>query len=286
MQKRIHALTFDIEDWYQGFILRGIDGWQRYGSRERKNVERILEILDQFSTKATFFILGKVAEEQPEIVRLIDAKGHEVATHGYAHKPIPKQNPEAFREDLRRSIAILEEIIGKKVVGHRVARWSITNDCLWALDILAEEGIEYDSSIFPTRFHPYGIGGSPLHPHQIKFPSGNTIYEFPAQVFSLGPLRLPAAGGFYLRALPVKISEWALKQSEKKGHSGMVYLHSFDLDAGVPVLKTKLTFQIIRYYHLAKTEGYLRKLLQRFRFCPVREIINSFDKRHEEISSA
>ncbi len=282
MTQIYHALTFDIEDWYQGFILRGIEGWEQYGSREKSNVKRILKILDEFNTKATFFILGKLAKQQPEIVRLIDAKGHEVATHGYAHKLVPEQSPQSFREDLHRSIAVLEEIIGKKVIGHRAARWSIISGCLWTLDILAEEGIEYDSSIFPTRFHPHGIANIPLHPYQIKLLSGNTIYEFPAQVFSLGPFRLPAAGGFYLRALPMKISEWALKQSEKKGQSGMVYLHSFDLDAEAPVLNTKITFRIIRYYHLAKTEGYLRKLLQRFCFCPVTQIVSPLDKGSEK----
>ncbi len=277
-----HAISFDVEDWYQGFILRGIKGWEQYDSREESNVKKILKILDEFNTKATFFVLGKLAEKQPEIVRLIDAKGHEVATHGYAHKLVPEQSPQSFREDLHRSIAVLEEITSKKVTGHRATRWSIVSDCLWTLDILAEEGIEYDSSIFPTRFHPHGIANIPLHPYQIKLPSGNTIYEFPAQVFSLGPFRLPAAGGFYFRALPGKISEWALNQSEKKGHSGMVYLHSFDLDANVPVLKTKITFRIIRYYHLSKTEGYLRRLLERFRFCSVREIVTSLNELSEK----
>lgn len=281
----MHSLTFDVEDWYQGFVLRGIDGWQSYGPRERKNVSRVLDMLSEYNTKATFFILGRLAEEDPKLVSLIDAEGHEVATHGNVHKPIIEHSPKSFQEDVRQSVNILEAITGKKVQGHRAARWSMTSNCSWALDVLSHEGMLYDSSVFPTNIHPYGLPSAPLQPYRIRLRSGRTIVEFPAQVLSLGPLRLPAAGGFYLRALPFAMTERALKQSEKKGHSGLVYLHPYDLDDAVPVLGAPLAFRIIRYYRLNKTEGYLRRLLQRFRFAPVSEILNAMEKKFDQTLS-
>jgi polysaccharide deacetylase family protein (PEP-CTERM system associated) len=271
----VHALSFDVEDWYQGFVYRNIPGWENFASREKENVERILDLLDEFKTQATFFVLGKFAESHPDVVRLISSRGHEVASHGYVHKPIPRFGREGFQEDLRRSLDVLEPIIGSKISGYRAASWSLTRDCDWALDILAEEGLKYDSSVFPTRLHKYGYPGARSYPHMISLPSGKSIYEFPAQVLSLGPIRFPAAGGFYLRAFPLFASTWALKQSDRKLQSGMVYLHPFDLDAAVPVLKTGPIYRIIRYYNLEKTESYLRRLLNEFSFSSLRRILTS-----------
>jgi polysaccharide deacetylase family protein (PEP-CTERM system associated) len=270
-----HALTFDVEDWYQGFLYRGIAGWEQYNSREKRTVERVLSLLDEYKTKATFFVLGKVAEQQPEIILSISRAGHEIASHTYSHKPVPRHTPRSFREDLRRSIATLEDITGSRVLGYRAASWSVRSDCLWALDILAEEGIEYDSSIFPTRLHSYGIPHFPPYPHRLHLTSGQSIFELPAQVFSLGGLRLPSAGGFYLRAFPFQLSLQALRQSERSAHSGMVYLHPYDLDADVPRVKVPLAFRVIRYYNLGKTEAYVRRLLSTFRFSPVKDLLSS-----------
>jgi len=270
-----HALSFDVEDWFQGFVHRGIRGWEQHGSREKQNIDRVLSLLDQFKTKATFFVLGKLAKEQPEIVLSISRAGHEIASHTYSHKPVPEHTPSSFREDLKRSIAILEDITGNSVVGYRAASWSVRSDCLWALEILAEERVLYDSSVFPTSLHSYGISSSPTYPHRLHFTSGQSILEFPAQVFSLAGLRVPSAGGFYFRALPFQLSLRALKQSERSAHSGMVYLHPYDLDAQVPRIKVPLAFRVIRYYNLAKTETRFRRLLSSFRFSPIKDLLRS-----------
>jgi polysaccharide deacetylase family protein (PEP-CTERM system associated) len=271
---KMHALTFDVEDWYQGFVFRGLLGWERYGSREKQNVERLLSILGDFRTKATFFVLGKFAEDHPEVVSLIDQAGHEISSHGYGHIPLPKHTPASFRDDVRRSLDVLQNITGKKVLGYRAAGWSLTKKSVWAFDILAEEGLEYDSSVFPTFLHKYGFPGSLRFPYRIDLPSGRHIYEFPAQVFAVGPLKFPAAGGFYLRALPFLISRWALLQSQRRGRPGMVYLHPYDLDPLVPRIPAPFTFRIVRYYRLHKTESYLKDLMNRFRFCAVNDIVN------------
>lgn len=275
LNSNFHALTFDVEDWYQGFIYRGINGWEKYGLREKKNVENILSILDTYKTKATFFILGSFAESNPELIQLIHKSGHEIASHTYSHKHIPKFSPEEFRRDIKRSKNFLEDIINEKVIGYRAASWSLTQNSYWALEILAEENFIYDSSIFPSSFHPFGNNKFLKYPHKIKLSNLKTIYEFPAQVFSIGKLNIPAAGGFYLRALPFFFTKEAIKQSVKNEFPGMVYLHPYDFDKDVPKIKTKLTFQIIRYFHLHKTENYFKMLLKNFKFSSIKEIIET-----------
>jgi polysaccharide deacetylase family protein (PEP-CTERM system associated) len=271
----VHCLTFDVEDWFQGFIYRNIPGWENYPSREKQNVERILKLLDEFKTQATFFVVGKYAETSPEVVRLIASRGHEIASHGYMHKPIPHLGQNGFKEDVHRSLSVLASITGSKIQGYRAASWSVTKKYSWALDILAEEGLEYDSSVFPTRLHAFGYPGAPRYPYLINLSSGKSILEFPAQVLSFGPLKLPAAGGFYLRALPLFASRWALKQSDRNKRIGMIYLHPFDLDDEAPILKTGPVYRIIRYYNLHKTELYLRALLEQFKFTSIRSILAS-----------
>jgi polysaccharide deacetylase family protein (PEP-CTERM system associated) len=270
-----HALSFDIENWHLGYSLRGIPGWEEVECSEMATIERILKLLDEFDTKATFFVLGRLAEEQPGIVRCLHSEGHEIASHGHAHLPVPRHRPDSFREDLRRSIGVLEELTNERVSGHRAAGWSVTRECLWALDILKDEGLDYDSSVFPTGFHKYGFPGATLGAHLLPLPSGRSILEFPAQVLSIGPLKLPAAGGFYFRALPVAVSERALRQSEQRGEGGMVYLHAHDLDAAAPVVKSGLWLRLVRHHNLARAEAYLRRLLERFRFRPVCELAHA-----------
>lgn len=270
-----NILSFDVEDWYQGFIYRGIPGWEKYGSREMKNVEIILELLSQFDNSATFFILGNFAKKNPEVVKLIDEAGHEIASHGYSHIPVTKQSRKAFKDDLIMSKNIIENIISKKIIGHRAASFSINKSTIWALDIISEAGFLYDSSIFPTSFHPYGSNNFNNVPNKIDLESGESILEFPAQVFSVGRLKLPILGGFYLRALPFFISDFCLKQTIKKNKPAMVYLHPFDIDEGVPRLKTNFSFGIIRYYKLSKGREYLRRLLNKYQFTSIKNLIDN-----------
>mgnify|MGYP001598640227 CR=1 FL=1 len=270
-----HVLSFDVEDWYQGFLSRRIGGWQDTPSREADIVDHILELLQEARVSATFFVLGQFAEREPAVVSKIARAGHEVASHGYAHKPLRSFSQESFRSDLKRSIDVLENIIGDKVIGHRATSWSLMKSSLWALETMAELGLRYDSSIFPTSFHKFGLPSSPPYPHRIVLDSGNWLTEFPAQVLSVGLLRIPAAGGFYLRALPLVFSKAALKQSERRRSHGMVYLHPYDLDADVPRIKVPLAFRVIRYYNLGKTETYLRSLLSSFRFSPIKDLLSS-----------
>ncbi len=278
MQMSMHALSFDVEDWYQGFKKRGFRDWKQYGSREVSNVNRVLDILDENQTNATFFVLAKLAEEQPEIVKAIVARGHEIASHSYSHLTLDHMNEKSFREDLLRSKKVLEDITGNRIAGFRAASYSMTRNTLWAYDALSDAGFVYDSSVFPTRWHSYGLPAAPCHPYFCWTQGEKGVWEFPAQVLKVGFLRLPIAGGFYLRALPFFLSVWAIRQSEKSNVPGQVYLHPYDMDPGIPVLQTSLSFRIIRYTNLKKTERRLRELLGQFRFCSIMEIVRSMQK--------
>jgi polysaccharide deacetylase family protein (PEP-CTERM system associated) len=193
--------------------------------------------------------------------------------------------PESFRDDLRRSSDVLSGITGRKVTGYRAASWSLMRNNLWALDIMAELGLTYDSSMFPTSLHAYGMPNGPRSPVMIRLGSGKSIAEFPAQVLKIGPLRIPAAGGFYLRAFPQLVSNLALRQAERNGTSGMVYLHPYDLDTGVPRLKVPFVFRVIRYYNLKSTFSRLQSLLETFRFSSIQGILGMMPVSEIDISS-
>jgi len=174
-------ITIDIEDWPQSTWEHSLD----ITERAAYNTNRILEILNQYNHKVTMFVLGKFAQLYPEIVKRISSNGHEVASHGYGHVEVFKQSPTEFRCDVIRSKDILEDILGKPVIGYRAPDYSITTRELWALDILAELGFEYDSSIFPSDFTRYGIPDWPPYPTRINLPSGRTIVEFPFSIIKL-----------------------------------------------------------------------------------------------------
>ncbi|MHC4492486.1 MAG: polysaccharide deacetylase family protein, partial [Planctomycetota bacterium] len=183
-----HALTVDVEDWYHVENLRRAvpsERWSGMDARLDGNVDRLLALFSEHGVRATFFILGAAAERHPRVVRRIAEAGHEVASHGWSHDLIYRQDRETFREETRRSKALLEDLAGAAVEGYRASTFSITERSLWALDILAAEGFSYDSSIAPLRHDRYGIPGAPVEPHLRKLESGRTLAEFPVSFFSV-----------------------------------------------------------------------------------------------------
>ncbi|NER40142.1 MAG: polysaccharide deacetylase family protein, partial [Oscillatoria sp. SIO1A7] len=185
-----HALSIDVEDWYQGLELP-IGNWNRYQKRVHIGMGKIMEILEESNYRATFFILGKVAEENRGLVKKIQKAGHEIGTHGYSHQNLSQMNPKSFRSELRHSIALLEDLTGEKVIGHRAAYFSITKKTLWALDILAEEGILYDSSIYPVINWRYGIPNANRLPSYINLKKGLKILEIPISTLQLTGFNFP-----------------------------------------------------------------------------------------------
>ncbi|GAB4507885.1 MAG: DUF3473 domain-containing protein [Sulfuricaulis sp.] len=277
----INALSFDVEDYYHvsafaNAINRG--QWDEYPSRVNENTRRILDLLDQFGTRATFFVLGWVAERQPDLVKEIHARGHEVACHGYSHQLIYNQTPEEFRQETQRSQQILEDAIGNPIRGYRAASYSITRRSLWALDILCDLGFRYDSSIFPVRHDRYGIPGAPRFPHNVLLAGGKKILEFPVSTLNFGKYRLPVGGGGYFRIFPYSLIAYAISYLNKKERQpAMFYLHPWELDPGQPRIQAGFLSRFRHYHNLRKCEQRLRKLLQDKPFTTVTQVLEHYD---------
>jgi polysaccharide deacetylase family protein (PEP-CTERM system associated) len=288
----LNALTIDVEDYFQvNAFARHVrqDQWGAYPVRVDSNTGRILDMLDTFSIKATFFILGWAAERLPELVREIHRRGHEVACHGYGHELVYSIGPERFRADIRRSKAFLEDKCGVRVNGYRAPSYSITKKSLWALDILVEEGFCYDSSIFPVLHDVYGIPGFNRFPHEIQTQSG-TITEFPLSTILLKvgrwEYRLPIAGGGYLRLLPAPLIGQAIRYiNSYERQPAVIYFHPWEIDPHQPRIKAGLKSRFRHYLNLEKMESKIKYLLRGAKFCAIRDIVglNSYPSAEQEI---
>jgi len=272
-----NALTVDVEDYYQvsAFESRvSFDQWPRYESRVASNTARILEILDQHHVKATFFVLGWTAERDPQVVRAIHAAGHEVASHGYRHQLIYHMSRQAFQDDVARAKAILEDITGAPVLGYRAPSYSIVKETLWALDVLADLGFQYDSSIFPIHHDRYGMPNAPRFPYVHPLSEGRSIVEVPLSTARLFGKNLPVAGGGYFRIFPYFYTRWGLRQiNDREKQPAVFYLHPWEIDPQQPRLHGSLLSRFRHYTGLTKTEPRLQRLLRDFAFGPLGSLI-------------
>jgi polysaccharide deacetylase family protein (PEP-CTERM system associated) len=284
----INAMTIDVEDYYQVSAFEAnvrFEDWSSYESRVEKNTQHILDLFDECATKATFFVLGWIAERKAELVRVIEQRGHEVASHGYAHQRIYTQTPSQFREETRKSKRILEDIIGKSIYGYRAASYSITRDSLWALDILQEEGFAYDSSIFPIRHDRYGIPDHPRFCHIHRRQGGSGLVEFPISTVQLGGMNLPMGGGGYFRIFPYGFTRWGIRRLNNTEHQAAVfYLHPWEIDPTQPPLQGSRLSRFRHYRNLEKTESRLCQLLHDFRFAPMVDVLRERGFFCEDVS--
>jgi len=272
----VNAMSVDVEDYYHVSAFDGIlprVEWPRLESRVCANTERLLDIFDEHEVHATFFVLGVVGEQFPGLVRSIASRGHEVASHGYAHRLIYDQTPTAFRADVRRARSLLEDACGRRVAGYRAPSYSITPRSLWALDILLEEGYQYDSSVFPIRHDRYGIPVSERRPYLIQRKAGSLV-EVPASTTNAGPVNLPVAGGGYFRILPYAWAKWGISRVNcNEGRPVVFYLHPWEIDPGQPRLKAGRVSAFRHYRNLDRTEARLRQLLADFRFGTMESLV-------------
>lgn len=272
-----NAMTIDVEDYYQvEAFSRVIDrkNWDKYESRVRRNTLKIIDLFDKSNIKATFFILGCVAKDHPEIVRIISEAGHEVASHGFSHKLIYRQTPDEFRYETRESKKILEDIVQKPVIGYRAATYSIVNDSLWALDILLEEDFKYDSSIFPMRHDRYGISDAIMVPHKRETPSGRKITEFPISVLNYHTMKIPVAGGGYFRLFPYWLTRWGLGKINKKGIPFVFYAHPWEIDKNQPVIGNINKITKFRHYNnIDKFEKRMKNLIKDYKFNTMSKVL-------------
>ncbi|EKE22385.1 MAG: hypothetical protein ACD_6C00851G0001 [uncultured bacterium] len=279
----LNALTIDVEDYFQvNAFAKHVqqDQWDSFPLRVDDNTRRILDLLDSFTIKATFFILGWVAERLPELVKEIHCRGHEIACHGYGHELIYQIGPERFRTDIRRAKSLLEDQCGVRVCGYRAPSYSITKQSLWALDILVEEGFTYDSSIFPVLHDTYGIPDAERFPHTIRTGAGPLV-EFPLTTlpFQLGwkEMRLPIAGGGYLRLLPAELIRWGIARiNQQERQPAVLYFHPWEIDPDQPRIKSSMKSRFRHYLNLEKTEGKLRKIFSELRFDTMAGVLGAY----------
>jgi len=272
----LNALSVDLEEYFHVSNFTKLierSRWESLPSRVHDATRRLLDAADATGNRATFFVLGWVAERHPDLVREIAARGHEIACHGYGHELVYEIGPERFRTDLRRARAAIEQATGNPVHGYRAPSYSITEASLWALRILVEEGFRYDSSIFPIRHHRYGIPGFARRPVRIELGGGHSIHEFPLTTLAAGPWSLPLAGGAYLRFLPLPVFAWGLERLVAAGEPTVLYVHPWEIDPDQPRQPVGWLVRVNHYHNLHRTEGRLRRLLERFRFAPLGDVL-------------
>jgi polysaccharide deacetylase family protein (PEP-CTERM system associated) len=260
-----NALTVDVEDYYhvEAFADRiPLETWPQYPSRVGDNTRRVLEIFHNAGARATFFVLGFVAEREPSLVRDILAAGHEVGCHSHLHRRVFTMTPQEFREDLRRGRAAIEDAGGQRVLGYRAPTFSIVEKSLWAIEILAQEGFLYDSSVFPVLHDLYGMPGAPRFAFSWQCAEGRSVYEIPPQTVRFLGRNLPVAGGGYLRILPMLYTRWALRRIRKQDRQpAVVYFHPWEIDPAQPRLPGKLKSKIRQYLNLKRMDNRIRELL-------------------------
>ncbi|MEO7274382.1 MAG: XrtA system polysaccharide deacetylase [Vicinamibacterales bacterium] len=278
----VNAMSVDVEDYFQVSAFDGVvprSGWDTMESRVVRNTERLLAIFDEHQVRGTFFVLGWVAERFPALLRTIAGQGHEIASHGYGHGLVYDQTSDAFRADLQRSKAVIEAACGVEVLGYRAPSFSITMRSLWALDVLIDEGFEYDASIFPIHHDRYGIPSSPRHPYRIER-RGGSLVETPGSTTSWGPFNVPVAGGGYFRILPYAWTRWGIGRVNRQDRQPAIfYLHPWEIDPGQPRMNASRLSRFRHYRNLERTEARLRRLLTDFRFDTMRALVDAVRPR-------
>lgn len=267
----VNYLTVDVEDYYQVSAFESVinvRSWTGYPSRVERNTQIILDILSERSVKATFFIVGWIAERFPQLVRNVSAQGHEIGCHSYYHRKVYDLAPDVFREDTYRAKSILESISGNPVHGYRAPSYSITKKSLWALDILAELGFQYDSSIFPTYHDNYGIPDAPRFSYFLK---DLGMREYPISTVRVLGRNFPVSGGGYFRLFPYALTHFSLKWiNEKEKQPFMFYLHPWEIDPGQPrIMNAGMRSKFRHYVNLKKNQAKFEKLLGDFQFRPI-----------------
>ena len=270
-----HALSVDVEDWFQVLNLAGhVDraDWDRLELRCGDSTKRLLALFDRRGAKATFFVLGWIAERIPDVIREIAVAGHEIGSHGWDHRVLGDLGPEGFREDLRRTSRVLRDLTGRAPDSFRACTWSITRRTSWAPAILVDEGYVLDSSIYPVAHPDYGIPGAPVRPYRLICANGE-LAEFPPLTWRFLGRRIPVGGGGYLRLFPSWVIERGLRQAEAEGWPGCVYLHPWEVDPDQPRVKVGGLRGFRHYVNLSRTMAKLDRLLTRHRFVGLAEAL-------------
>jgi len=273
-----HHFTVDVEEFFHPTAMEPfipMEAWDGLPRRSPELLPRILDRLAEHDVRGTFFVLGWLAEREPEMVKGIAAAGHEIASHGWSHRRVTHMDREQFRDEVRRSKALLEDLTGEPVSGYRAPSFSILPGLEWAFDTLLEEAYRYDSSIFPVRVHPsYGYPDAKPDPHVLDRPAGR-LAEVPPATLAVWGLRLPAAGGAYLRFFPVALMHAALTAAQRRGEPGTLYVHPWEFDRDMPRVPGPWLTQLRMRGGIRHTWRRVGSLTRRHRFRPMRQTVEA-----------
>ncbi len=273
----LNLLTFDTEEWFHAnYDNMDPDAYRGKGSRFAAQMDELLQLCSDYHCHATFFVLGCIGEDYPEIVRRIVAAGHDVASHGYGHQLAYRQTLPEFKADVERSVGILEAVTGKKVLGYRAPSWSIIRENLHYLTALEELGLQYDASIFPLKTFLYGIPDAPKEIHR-PVVNGRTLnlYEIPMSVVNLMGRNMGFSGGFYFRFFPAWLIRQWIEQTNRAGRPAILYLHPRELDPLERKLSLPLKERFIHYYHVQGNKEKLVSMMRRFPFISIADYLTS-----------
>ncbi|NIT72231.1 DUF3473 domain-containing protein [candidate division KSB1 bacterium] len=282
----MNLLTFDIEDWYHPNLAE--IGSAKDIEPEDRVVEptlRIIKMLERTNNKATFFVLGEVAEKFPELVQEMIRKGHEVASHGYRHNLVYNYTKYQFETDIEQSVEILEKAINQKVIGYRAPSWSLNRSTTWAWKVLHSFGFKYDSSLYPFKTFLYGDDTSPRFDYTIQIEDGKTLKEIPPSAVEVFGSRMPFAGGFFLRVTPLWYVRWCISHYNKQGKPAVIYLHPWEIDLEQPRLALSAKERFIMYANLRNTERKLFQIMKKYDFTSIRDYF-AFDRDSKKTKTA
>jgi polysaccharide deacetylase family protein (PEP-CTERM system associated) len=264
-----HHFTVDVEEYFHPTAMAAyypMASWDALPRRSREVVPRILDFLEERGVQGTFFVVGWLAEREPEVVRSIARGGHELASHGWEHELVPRLGPDGFRSSVRRSKDVVEEIIGAPIMGYRAPSFSILPGMEWAFDVLLEEGYAYDASLFPITQHPvYGYPGAERRPYLIRREAGS-LAEVPAATLRTMGKIVPAAGGAYFRLLPYALVRAGFRQASRSGAQATFYIHPWELDDWAPEVDAPLLSRVRTFSGRGRTWHRLERLFAEFAF--------------------
>lgn len=274
-----NVLSIDVEDWFHILdnpTVPTIEQWDNQESRNERNIEKLLVMLDRFCVKVTFFWLGWIAERDKELVRKCYDAGHEIASHGYGHVLAYEVGRKAFAEDIRRGKAVLEDISSKEVLGFRAAGFGTKDDTQWTFEEIRAAGYTYDSSVFPANRGHGGMLQSRLGTYNINTDAGNLV-EVPQSMIEILGKRISFFGGGYLRLAPKPLIKWGIKKLHKAGQPLIVYIHPREIDPEHPRLPLSLKRRFKCYVNLKSTMGKLEWLCKNYKFVTMRELVAEFN---------
>lgn len=281
----VNALTIDVEEYfcyaYPDATL-SYEHWDQMESRVVPQTLETLDILEAHDIRATFFVLGWVADREPFLTKEIRDRGHEIGSHGYSHELVYRQTPQGFRDDVQRSVDVIAEVTGETPVGYRAPSFSIVKDTIWALDILAELGFEFDASIYPIGHRHYGMPDARPHPHRLA----NGLWEFPPSTIPVAGMQLPFGGGGYLRLYPFAVTRWATHRINAADRPAVIYVHPWELDPRPPAMRLGLVHRFQHTVNLHKTRPRLLHLCSEFEFAPMSEVLARIEPEQAPSMSA